>query len=79
MFTVPTAKVLSFNVPLQLLGIELESNVIIADNGALKSNETQKTNKQKKTTPLSVYRNNFLELYSSAPNTFKRLLTITDL
>lgn len=42
MFTVPTAKVLSFNVPLQLLGIELESNVIIADNGALKSNETQK-------------------------------------
>lgn len=42
MFTGPTANVLAISVQLQHLDIELEYNVIIADNGAPKSNETQK-------------------------------------
>lgn len=42
LFTGPTANVLAISVQLQHLDIELEYNVIIADNGAPKSNETQK-------------------------------------
>lgn len=47
MFTSPTINVLAFSIQLQHLVMELKYSVIIADNGAPKSYETQKrtTNK----------------------------------